>query len=138
MTDFKQNNPFKIPDGYFEKLEESLCNSEDPISKLNPFSVAENYFEHLEHSVLQKTLGTTQAPKKTSKKTIYSLVLTSAASILLFLGLFQQITPSELEKEQALNEFIESYYLEDFDSYDMLSMMEDIDMETTFDQIIIP
>jgi len=37
-----------------------------------------------------------------------------------------------------LNDFIESYYLEDFDSYEMLSMMEDNEIESPFDQITKP
>ena len=137
MTDFKQHNPFKVPKGYFEKLEEELCNSEDSISKLNPFSTPENYFEDLEKKILQEVVTSSPTSKRSSNNLIYGFIA-SAAAILLLIGPFEQPTTVEIEKEQALNDFIESYYLEDFDSYEMLSMMEDNEIESPFDQITKP
>ena len=137
MTDFKQYNPFKVPKGYFEKLEEELCNSEDSISKLNPFSTPENYFEDLEKKILQEVVTSSPTSKRSSNNLIYGFIA-SAAAILLLIGLFEQPATVEIKKEQALNDFIESYYLEDFDSYEMLSMMEDNEIESPFDQITKP
>ncbi len=137
MTDFKQHNPFKVPKGYFEKLEEELCNSEDSISKLNPFSTPEYYFEDLEKTIVQEVVASSPTSKRSSNNLIYGFIA-SAAAILLLIGLFEQPTTVEIEKEQALNDFIESYYLEDFDSYEMLSMMEDNEIESPFDQITKP
>jgi len=137
MTDFKQHNPFKIPKGYFEKLEEELCNSEDSISKLNPFSTPEYYFEDLEKTLVQKVAGISTTSKRSSNNLIYSFIA-SAAAILILIGLFEQPSRVEIEKEQALNDFIERYYLEDFDSYEMLSMIEDNEIESPFGQITKP
>lgn len=137
MTDFKQHNPFKVPKGYFEKLEEELCNSEDSISKLNPFSTPENYFEDLEKKILQEVVTSSPTSKRSSNNLIYGFIA-SAAAILLLIGLFEQPATVEIKKEQALNDFIESYYLEDFDSYEMLSIMEDNEIESPFDQITKP
>jgi len=137
MTDFKRHNPFKVPKGYFEKLEEELCNSEDSISKLNPFSTPENYFEDLEKKILQEVVTSSPTSKRSSNNLIYGFIA-SAAAILLLIGLFEQPATVEIKKEQALNDFIESYYLEDFDSYEMLSMMEDNEIESPFDQITKP
>ena len=66
MTDFKQHNPFKVPKGYFEKLEEELCNSEDSISKLNPFSTPEYYFEDLEKTLVEEVAGISTTSKRSS------------------------------------------------------------------------
>ena len=137
MTDFKQHNPFKVPKGYFEKLEKELCNSEDSISKLNPFSTPEYYFEDLEKTLVEEVAGISTTSKRSSNNLIYSFMATAAA-ILILIGLFEQPATVEIEKEQALNDFIESYYLEDFDSYEMLSMMEDNEIESPFDQITKP
>jgi hypothetical protein len=137
MTDFKQHNPFKIPKGYFEKLEEELCNSEDSVSKLNPFSTPEYYFEGLEKTLVQKVAGISTTSKRSSNNLIYSFIA-SAAAILILIGLFEQTYRVEIEKEQALNDFIERYYLEDFDSYEMLSMIEDNEIESPFGQITKP
>jgi len=137
MTNFKQHNPFKVPKGYFEKLEEELCNSEDSISKLNPFSTPKYYFEDLEKTLVEEVAGISTTSKRSSNNLIYSFMATAAA-ILILIGLFEQPVTVEIEKEQALNDFIESYYLEDFDSYEMLSMMEDNEIESPFDQITKP
>jgi len=137
MTDFKRHNPFKVPKGYFEKLEEELCNSEDSISKLNPFSTPEYYFEDLEKTIVQEVVASSPTSKRNSNNLIYGFIA-SAAAILQLIGLFEQPTTVKIEKEQALNDFIESYYLEDFDSYEMLSMMEDNEIESPFDQITKP
>jgi len=137
MTDFKQHNPFKVPKGYFEKLEKELCNSEDSISKLNPFSTPEYYFEDLEKTLVEEVAGISTTSKRSPNKLIYSFMATAAA-ILILISLFEQPATIEIEKEQALNDFIESYYLEDFDSYEMLSMMEDNEIESPFDQITKP
>lgn len=133
MTDFKQNNPFKVPKGYFDHLEEQLCNQEDSISKLNPFSTPENYFEALEQGLTEKLApSATTLKRKSRSRTRWSFVATAAA-ILLLVGLYELPAPVEVEKEQALNDFIENYYLEDFDSYEMLSMMEDNELEIPFE-----
>jgi hypothetical protein len=39
------------------------------------------------------------------------------------------------EKNQALNDFIENYYLEDFDSYKILSIMDESEIDLTLNQI---
>ena len=133
MTDFKQNNSFKVPKGYFDHLEEQLCNQEDSISKLNPFSTPENYFEALEQGLTEKFApSATTLKRKSRSRTRWSFVATAAA-ILLLVGLYELPAPVEVEKEQALNDFIENYYLEDFDSYEMLSMMEDNELEIPFE-----
>ena len=124
MINFRQKNPFKIPESYFDKLEDQICNSEDLISKLNPFSSPEDYFENLESSVLKTIKISNLSNKKTSKNLI--LQFTSlAAAILLIVSIFQISTTEKIKKDQALNDFIENYYLENFDSYEMLTMMEE-------------
>ena len=124
MINLRQKNPFKIPERYFDELEDQICNSEDLISKLNPFSSPEEYFENLDSSVLKTIKISNSLNKKTSKNLI--LKFTSlAAAILLIASIFQISTTEKIKKDQALNDFIENYYLEDFDSYEMLTMMEE-------------
>lgn len=136
MNEFKNDNPFKIPEGYFEKLEEQLCNTEDTVSKLNPFSTPIDYFEKLEGAILETTAS--EKVFKFNTRKIFITLTSTAAAVLLVLGIFQQSPSQEPDQEQALNEFIENYYLEDFDSYEMLSMMEDNEIELSLDQITNP
>jgi hypothetical protein len=86
---------------------------------------------------VQKVAGISTTSKRSSNNLIYSFIA-SAAAILILIGLFEQPSRVEIEKEQALNDFIERYYLEDFDSYEMLSMIEDNEIESPFGQITKP
>jgi len=137
MTDFKKQNPFKVPKGYFDQLEEQLIHPIDSILKLNPFSTPENYFEKLESALLQQTNNSVTSSKP-SFKNIYYSITAAVAAILFLLTLTQQQPPIETEREQALNEFIESYYLEDFDGFEVYSMLEESEIETTINQILKP
>lgn len=137
MKDFKKQNPFKVPKGYFDQLEEQLIHPIDSISKLNPFSTPENYFEKLESALLQQTNSSVTSSKPSFKKIYYSITA-AAAAILILHTLTQQQPPVETEREQALNEFIESYYLEDFDGFEVYSMLEESEIETTINQILKP
>tara|TARA_B100001093_G_scaffold1531_1_gene1536 strand:+ start:26 stop:436 length:411 start_codon:yes stop_codon:yes gene_type:complete len=124
MINLRQKNPFKIPDRYFDELEDQICNSEDLISKLNPFSSPEEYFENLESS-LPKTLKISNSSNKKTSKNLILQFTSLAAAILLIVSIFQISSIEKIKKDQALNDFIENYYLEDFDSYEMLTMMEE-------------
>ena len=124
MINLRQKNPFKIPDRYFDELEDQICNSEDLISKLNPFSSPEEYFENLESS-LPKTIKISNSSNKKTSKNLILQFTSLAAAILLIVSIFQISSIEKIKKDQALNDFIENYYLEDFDSYEMLTMMEE-------------
>ena len=134
MNDLRQKNPFKIPEEYFDELEEQFCNSEDFISKLNPFNSPLNYFNNLESSLLKALDLKNQTNKKVSKKLILQFI-SVAATILLVSTIFLMSQKEKTDKDQALNDFIENYYLEDFDSYKILSMMDDGEIDLTLNQI---
>jgi|TARA_B100001093_G_scaffold269473_1_gene257615 hypothetical protein len=134
MNDLRQKNPFKIPEEYFDELEEKFCNSEDFISKLNPFNSPLNYFENLESSLLKALDLKNPTNKKVSKKLILQFI-SVAAIILLVSTIFLMNQKKMIDKNQALNDFIENYYLEDFDSYKILSMMDESEIDLTLNQI---
>ena len=134
MNDLRQKNPFKIPEEYFDELEEKFCSSEDFISKLNPFNSPLNYFENLESSLLKALDLKNPTNKKVSKKLILQFI-SVAAIILLVSTIFLMNQKKMIDKNQALNDFIENYYLEDFDSYKILSMMDDGEIDLTLNQI---
>ena len=71
-------------------------------------------------------------PQKSNLSSLIPKFIAVAAAIVLIVTLFQRTSTQEIEKEQAFNDFIESYYSQTLDSYDMLSMMEDIEIESTF------
>ena len=134
MNDLRQKNPFKIPEEYFDELEEQFCNSEDFISKLNPFNSPLNYFENLESSLLKALDLKNTTYKKVSRRLILQFI--SVAATILLVSTFFLISQKEItDKDQALNDFIENYYLEDFDSYKILSIMDESEIDLTLNQI---
>ena len=134
MSELRKKNPFKIPEEYFDELEEQFCNSEDFISKLNPFNSPSHYFENLESSLL-KTLDPKNSTIKDVSKRLTLQFISAAATILLVSTIFLISQKEKTDKDQALNDFIENYYLEDFDSYKILSMMDDKEIDLTLNQI---
>ena len=117
----------------FKAVKKEIINEHNKTTK----SSLDFDFEDLEKKILQEVVTSSPTSKRSSNNLIYGFIA-SAAAILLLIGLFEKPTTVEIEKEQALNDFIESYYLEDFDSYEMLSMMEDNEIESPFDQITKP
>ncbi|MDG2109057.1 MAG: hypothetical protein P8J71_03820 [Flavobacteriaceae bacterium] len=134
MNDLRQKNPFKIPEEYFDELEEQFCNSEDFVSKLNPFNSPLHYFENLESSLLKALDHKNTTNKKVSIRQILQFI-SVAATILLVSTIFLMSQEEKIDKNQALNDFIENYYLEDFDSYKILSMMDESEIDLTLNQI---
>ena len=127
----RKNNPFKVPKGYFDTLEETLLEKTKTNYNAYGFQTPKGYFNHLEKEILQKT---TRNNKK--KGNIITRVIFGSASIAAaFLLFFTLQSPSETlvaeNKEQAFEDYIETYYLEDFDSFEFLSLMEEGEIEST-------
>ena len=135
MNELRKKNPFKIPEEYFDELEEQFCNSEDFISKLNPFNSPIHYFENLESSLLKDLDPKNATIKKVSKRLVLQFISAAATTILLVSTIFLMSQKEKTDKDQTLNDFIENYYLEDFDSYKILSMMDDSEIDLTLNQI---
>lgn len=134
MNELRKKNPFKIPEEYFDELGEQFCNSEDFISKLNPFNSPLHYFENLESSLLKDLNPKNTTIKKVSRRLVLQFI-SAAATILLVSTILLMSQKDKTDKDQALNDFIENYYLEDFDSYKILSMMDDSEIDLTLNHI---
>ena len=134
MTNFNQKNYFRIPKGYFEKLEKRLIRNSKSSSKKLYFNVPSGYFDTLEEAVVRKARSLT--PPKTHERKANALYYFAgiAASLTLVFNLiqYQQNQVIEIE-DQALNDYIENYYMDNLDSYEMLSMMEDSEIELLSD-----
>lgn len=134
MTNFNRKNYFKVPKGYFEKLEKRLIrNSKSSSNKLD-FNVPSGYFDTLEEAVVRKARSLTPPKTQERKATALYYFAGIAASLTLVFNLiqYQQNQVIEIE-DQALNDYIESYYMDNLDSYEMLSMMEDAEIELLSD-----
>ena len=136
MTNFNKSNPFKIPKNYFQELEYLLIEKTKTTSVKNNLSTPKDYFNILEKEILIKIY-----PEKKSlfnvKRIIISLTGIAASFLILFIfNTFE--TSKTITEDQAFNDYLESYYLEDLDSYEMLSMIEDSEIEKIVNSTLIP
>ena len=136
MTNFNKSNPFKIPKNYFQELEYLLIEKTKTTSVKNNLSTPKDYFNILEKEILIKIY-----PEKKSlfnvKRIIISLTGIAASFLILFIfNTFE--TPKTITEDQAFNDYLESYYLENLDSYEMLSMIEDSEIEKIINSTLIP
>jgi hypothetical protein len=129
MTDFNTKNPFKIPENYFKELEENLIKNKQPTQKEHGFNVPKYYFNTLEETILRKSKKTSPFSRR---KLIVSFTTLAAALALLFTIPSSQNSETQIE-EQAFNDYLESYYLEDMNGYEILSMLEDNEIDPYFD-----
>ena len=136
MTDFNKSNPFKIPKNYFQELEYLLIEKTKTTSVKNNLSTPKDYFNTLEKEILKEIY-----PEKKSLFNVKRIIisLTGIAASFLILFIFNTIeTPKTITEDQAFNDYLESYYLENLDSYEMLSMIEDSEIEKIVNSTLIP
>ena len=132
MTDFNTKNPFNIPDNYFEELENTLLNTPKTSSKNPGFKTPKGYFKTLEKVLVEKNTK----PSLNVPRELIVAFTSIAAIMLLMLTLTPKENPQPTIEEQALNDFVENYYLENMDSYEILSMIEDNEIETDFENLL--
>ena len=136
MTDFNKKNLFKIPGNYFQELEHSLIENAKAIKVEKSLSTPKNYFNTLEKEILKK-IYPEKKPLFNARRITISFTSIAASFLILFI-----LNPFEATKtmteDQAFNNYLESYYLEDLDSYEMLSMIEDSEIEKIVNTSIKP
>ena len=136
MTDFNKRNLFKIPGNYFQELEHSLIENAKAIKVEKSLSTPKNYFNTLEKEILKK-IYPEKKPLFNARRITISFTSIAASFLILFI-----LNPFEATKtmteDQAFNNYLESYYLEDLDSYEMLSMIEDSEIEKIVNTSIKP
>ena len=95
------------------------------------YKIPKNYLKELEKEIIKKTSKISK--RKNNKKSKSSiLALTGiAVSITLFYNIFSSEDSIIIEKDEVFEDFVESYYLEDLNTYEILSMLDENDIETT-------
>ena len=136
MTDFNKKNLFKIPRNYFQELEHSLIENAKAIKVEKSLSTPKNYFNTLEKEILKKTYPEKKPLFNVRRITISFTSIAASLLILFILNPFK--ATKTMTEDQAFNNYLESYYLEDLDSYEMLSMIEDSEIEKIVNTSIKP
>ena len=128
---YKKHNPFMVPKGYFNILEEKLLKKTKINLNAYGYKTPKDYFNKLEKEIIKKTSKISK--DKNNKKLISPLLALTgvAASITLFFNIFSSKDLIIIEKEEIFEDFVESYYLEELNTYEILSMLDENNIETT-------
>ena len=136
MMKIKNRNPFKVPKGYFNSLEKSLLKKTQVNFNAGGFKIPKNYFNELEKEIFKKTI---KISKLNNSKILKRALLTFsgiAASIIMFYIITNpySVTPKSyaIQDKEVFEDFIENYYLEDFESYEIFSMLDENEIRATF------
>ena len=128
----KRKNPFKLPKGYFSFLEkEVLIKTKTNFSGYG-FKTSKSYFKNLEEDIIEKTIGKNNFYKRRNNKYLLSIILI-AASIFLYYNL--SISSETLiikENKISFDDYIENYYMDDLNSYEIISMLDEDEINYTF------
>ena len=112
MKDLNKNNPFKIPEDYFEgfndRLRDKLLEESKAIPEEEGFTIPEGYFESLPQQLLQKVEEPKVIQLNPYKKYYYSAAAVAAIVLVVF-GLNFNRAP-ELTFEDLAGADIENYF----------------------------
>ena len=121
----QRKNPFKLPKGYFSFLEkEVLIKTKTNFSGYG-FKTSKSYFKNLEEDIIEKTFGKNNFYIKRNNKYLLSSIFI-AVSIFLYYSL--SISSETLiikENKISFDDYIENYYIDDLNSYEIISMLDE-------------
>ena len=121
----KRKNPFKLPKGYFSFLEKKVLTKTKTNFSGYGFKTSKSYFKNLEEDIIEKTIGKNNFYIKRNNKYLLSSILI-AASIFLYYSL--SISSETLiikENKISFDDYIENYYIDDLNSYEIISMLDE-------------
>ena len=119
MSKMNNKNPFKVPSGYFDRLEEDLHDKiKNKAQRNNSFRVPDNYFSTLEKEVNHKINGLTTSKKKSIG--YYSIAIAASILVLFSLNIYNDTSNSD----DVLIEYAEEFYTYETDPYETASLME--------------
>lgn len=121
----KRKNPFKLPKGYFSFLEKEVLTKTKTDFSGYGFKTSKSYFKNLEEDIIEKTIGKNNFYKRRNNKYLLSSIFI-AASIFLYYSL--SISSETLiikENKISFDDYIENYYMDDLNSYEIISMLDE-------------
>ena len=132
----KNRNPFKVPKGYFNSLEKSLLKKTQVDFNASGYKTPNNYFNELEKEIFKKNL---KISKLTNSKILKRTLLIFSGIVASIIMFYIITTPNSIipksyviQDKEVFEDFIETYYLEDFESYEIFSMLDENEIQTTF------
>ncbi|MBT8257327.1 MAG: hypothetical protein KJO49_02575 [Bacteroidia bacterium] len=128
------NSGFKVPEGYFEQLEDSVMarlktESVRDISEEHGFKAPEGYFDEVEQQILEKLSidNETKVVSIFSRKSLY-YVSGIAAAIVILLAVF--LNGSAEENEELDYQMVETYIIDqDISTYEIASLLTEDELD---------
>ena len=133
----QRKNPFIVPVGYFSSLEKEILIKTNTNFSAYGFKTPKSYFKNLEEDIFEKTIGKNNSFIKSNVKYVF-LSLVFAVSIFIYYGLsVSSETLIKKENKISFDDYIENYYLDELNSYEIISMLEEAEIDNTlkYDQI---
>ena len=124
MTNHSKNQ-FKLPKGYFSFLEKEILIKTKTNFSGYGFKTPKSYFKNLEKNIIEKTFGKNIFYVNRNYKHLF-LSLFIAVSIFLYYSL--SISSETLiikENKISFDDYIENYYIDDLNSYEIISMLDE-------------
>ena len=133
----QRKNPFIVPVGYFSSLEKEILIKTKTNFSAYGFKTPKSYFKNLEEDIFEKTIGKNNSFIKSNVKYVF-LSLVFAVSIFIYYGIsVSSETLIKKENKISFDDYIENYYLDELNSYEIISMLEEAEIDNTlkYDQI---
>ena len=124
MTNHSKNQ-FKLPKGYFSFLEKEILIKTKTNFSGYGFKTPKSYFKNLEKNIIEKTFGKNIFYVNRNYKYLFSSFFI-ALSIFLYYSL--SISSETLiikENKISFDDYIENYYIDDLNSYEIISMLDE-------------
>ena len=121
----QSKNPFKLPKGYFSFLEKEILIKTKTNFSGYGFKTPKSYFKNLEKNIIEKTFGKNNFYINTNYKYLFSSLFI-AISIFLYYNLsISSETLIVKENKISFDDYIENYYIDDLNSYEIISMLDE-------------
>ena len=121
----QSKNPFKLPKGYFSFLEKEILIKTKTNFSGYGFKTPKSYFKNLEKNIIEKIFGKNIFYINRNYKYLFSSLFI-AVSIFLYYSL--SISSETLiikENKISFDDYIENYYIDDLNSYEIISMLDE-------------
>ena len=133
----QRKNPFIVPVGYFSSLEKEILFKTKTNFSAYGFKTPKSYFKNLEEDIFEKTIGKNNSFIKSNFKYVF-LSQVFAVSIFIYYSLsVSSETLIKKENKISFDDYIENYYLDELNIYEIISMLEEAEIDNTlkYDQI---
>ncbi len=127
----QRKNPFKLPKGYFSFLEKEILIKTKTNFSGYGFKTPKFYLKNLEENIIEKTIGKNNFYINRNFKYLFPSLFI-AVSIFLYYSL--SISSETLiikENKMSFDDYIENYYMDDLNSYEIISMLDETEIDNT-------